>query len=337
METQIKLMNAVLHILDNNINLPVLSNNELELEGEVSEFLEKHLIKILCDNNLKSSKFSGTHNKVYQMIQEILNSSENFLMVSHQIVNRLFEIMVKNVDIASADVICCLFEADRQAYFGILKLNYKTGFTHHVLQASQGNSNTLIKYQTLLPSDTQKIDEGILINLEDFNIRLIENAYEINGEKDFYLSKIFLECETDLSNNEKLKILNKVTQKINKKYFDEDFEKVAKLKKTVAESLEEASVITVSNIAEKVYDRNIGIQQEYVEEVYKAGLTEKELYIPEELALKKFKTHRIKTDTGIEINFPLELFDDNGKLEFVNNPDGTISILIKNVTKITNR
>ena len=48
---------------------------------------------------------------------------------------------------------------------------------------------------------------------------------------------MFLHCDTDLSNNEKLKIINKTTQKINKKYFDEDFEKVAKLKKAVAESL----------------------------------------------------------------------------------------------------
>jgi hypothetical protein len=326
-----------LHILDNNVNIPILSNKELDIEGEISEFLEKHLMKIISDNNLKSGKFSEDNNKIYQLSQEIRRSSGNFLEVSHQIVNRLFEIMLKNVDIACGDLICCLFEVNNKPLLGILKLNYKTGFTHHVIQEDQGNTNTLIKYQTLLPSDTQKIDEGVLINLEDFSISLIENAYEINGEKDFYLSKMFLECETDLSNNDKLKILNKVTQKINKKYFDEDFEKVAKLKKTVAESLEETNSINVNNIVEKVYDKNIGIQKEYVEEVCKAGLSEKELYIPEELASKKFKTHRIKTDTGIEINFPLELFDDYSKLEFMNNPDGTISILIKNITKITNR
>lgn len=337
MEIQIKLQKAVLHILDNNINLPVLSMDELEIEGEISEFLEKHLVKVMSDNNIKNARFPSNDNKVFKLCQELISTSENFMSVSQQVVNMLFEIMIKNVGIAPADLICCLFEVNRKGYFGILKLNYRTGFTHYVSQVNQGNSNTLIKYQTLLPSDTQKVDEGILINLEDFNISLIENAYEINGEKDFYLSKLFMECETDLSNNEKLKILNKVTQKINKKYFDEDFEKVAKLKKTVAHSLEETNSISVNNIVERVYENNIGIQKEYIEEAYKAGLTERELYIPEELAIKKFTTHKIKTDTGIEINFPLELFDDRAKLEFLNNPDGTISILIKNITKITNR
>jgi len=42
----------------------------------------------------------------------------------------------------------------------------------------------------------------------------------------------------------------------------------------------------------------------------------------------------LKTDTGIEISIPLDQYRDGNAVEFINNPDGTVSILIKNVNRI---
>jgi hypothetical protein len=128
-----------------------------------------------------------------------------------------------------------------------------------------------------------------------------------------------------------------VAKSINKKYFDEDFEKAIKLKKAVSDSFDENSEIHIEQVASKVFEKDLGIQNEYVEEISKAGLSEKKVVIPEKIVEKKFRTHKIKTDTGIEINFPLEYADERDKIEFMNNPDGTISILIKNISKIENK
>ena len=337
MSEEITIKKAVLHILDNNVNIPVLSNTELEIDDAISDFLGKHITKIFSDNNLKNSRFTGESNKVGFLCAALNDNADDFLAISLDIANTLFNIMVKNVDIAPADLICCLFFSNNQPYLGILKLNYKSSFTHYVQQSEEGNNNLIIAHKTLLPSEGQKIDECILINLEDNSIKLIEKEYEINGTKDFYLSKLFLVCSSELSNNAKLKILDKVTQKINKKYFDEDFDKVAKLKKAVSERLEEGDSIQVDTLVEEVFDSNIDIQNEYLTEVRNAGLTENAIAIPEDLAVKRFTTHKIKTDTGVEINFPLNYYNNKEKMEFINNPDGTISIIIKNVGKIINR
>ena len=37
----------------------------------------------------------------------------------------------------------------------------------------------------------------------------------------------------------------------------------------------------------------------------------------------------LETDTGIEIKIPMEEYKDPDKVEFITNPDGTISVLIK--------
>lgn len=337
MDGQIAIKKAVLHILDNNITVPVLSDMELEAEGEVCEFLEKHVAKIQEDNNLKNARFTGEENKVRFLCQCLESNTEDFLPITRDIAATLFDIMLKNVDIPPADLVCCLFNCNNRDFLGILKMNYRMGYTHYVQNDGESSANTLIKHKTLLPADGQKIDECILIDLKDCSIQLIEKEYEINGEKCCYLSRMFLKSDSDLSNNEKVKIINKAAQKLSKKYFDEDFEKTAQFKKAISESFEEKSAIEVDSLAREVFKNNIEVQNEYMEEVQKSGLTERTVEIPETLIAKKFQNHKIKTDTGIEINFPVDCYNDRDKIEFVNNPDGTISIIIKNVTRISNK
>lgn len=337
MEYDINIKNAVLHILDTSINLPVLSNREFDIDGEISEFLEKHLLKILDDTNIKKAQFIGDINTVRDMCLAIKSDETYFAEASRAIANMIFDIMFKNIDVIPGDLICCLFYVNDEQHLGILKLNYKTGFTHYVNQMEDGVSNSIIRHKTLLPTEGQKIDEAVLISLESGDIRLIERAYEINGAKEFYLSQYFLKCTTELSDNQKLKIIDKVTQKINKKYYDEDLDKVGKLKKVVSKSIEDNNEIRVETIAKEMFDTNLEVREEYIQEIQKAGLLEESIQIPEKIAEKKYKTHKIRTDTGIEINFPLSYYDNRDMIEFSNNPDGSISIIIKNVSKITNK
>lgn len=337
MNHEISIKRAVLHVLDINSGISVISRGELEISGELQEYLGKHIDKVLDDPNTKTAVFEGEDNGFRQLCLQLCSRGEDFLPVTADMAGRLFNLMQQNVNILPADLVCCLADIDGDNYLGILKMNYKNGFTHWVYNAEEGSINSIIRHQTLLPQEGQKLEECALINLSDFGIRLIEKQYEINGEKEFYLSKYYLHCNCRLSDNAKLKILDKVTKKVNKKYFDEDFEKTMMLKKAVSESIEENAAIQIDRIADKVFEKNMEVKHEYIEEIAKAGIREKEITVPDRLVEKKFKTHRIKTDTGIEIDFPLEYADNRDKIEFVNNPDGTLSIIIKNIGRITNR
>ena len=65
--------------------------------------------------------------------------------------------------------------------------------------------------------------------------------------------------------------------------------------------------------------------------------------IPEQVRVKKSvaarmtKSHRIRTDTGIEITFPSEYSSSPEFIEFINEADGTLSIELKNIGSIENR
>ena len=62
-----------------------------------------------------------------------------------------------------------------------------------------------------------------------------------------------------------------------------------------------------------------------------------EVKLDRDFAIKKGRNHKIKTDTGIELLFPVDYFENKDFIEFINKPDGTISIELKNIGKIMNK
>jgi hypothetical protein len=327
---------AILHILDVNVGAPVLSGQELELSEEVYAFLEKVLGKFFEDENAKAAEFTAESGRMAEICCELTRGLD-FIAGSMEIANLLFEIMRANPAIAPADLICILFSRDDEPYLGILKLNYRTGYIHYVDSAAEVCVNSLLKQKTVLPSETQRLEEAIAVNLVNLAIRLLEKEYEIEGVKDYYLSKIWLRCDGRLSNEQKAKVIDKATQKISKKYYDGSFAPMAQMRKTVTANLDAANCIEVEQIAREVFRDDPPAQREYLEEIHKAGLAEPQIQLPEKIVAKKFASQKIRTDTGVEINFPADYYNDRDKLEFINNSDGTISIVIKNVAKILNK
>lgn len=327
----------VVHILDSNLQMPVLSEIESQLNDDIVEFVGKHIEKIINDDNMKAAEFVEGENTVKAICENISERNEFFLQGTINIASALFKIMHENVEIPPADVIFVLFSIENAMHLGILKLNYKHSYIHHIEATENGMANSIIKQRTALPSIGQKIDECAIINLEDFSLKIYEKKYNINEEKVFYFSSMFLRCNSQSSLSEKIKIFTKATKKFSETYFDEEPTIHAEIKKAVVESIEEKEVLDVEEVAKTVFVRNPQLRQEYIEHIEKAGLQEKSIPIEnEKIVERNFRKQKLKTDTGVEISLPVEYYGDNNKIEFINNVDGTISILIKNIGKITN-
>lgn len=328
---------VAVHILDNNLQMPVLSEVECCLNDDIVEFVEKHIEKIIKDENLKSAEFIEEDNKIKSICMDISMDNNSFLKGTASMAEELFKIMYENPDIPPADVIFTLFTLGNTAHLAILKLNYKHSYIHHVEATENGMVNSIIKQKTALPSISQRIDELALINLEDLSLKISEKKYTINGEKIYYFSTMFLKCCSEISLSEKVKLFTKATKKFSETYFDEDPVIHGEIKKAIVESIEENDVIDVEEVAKTVFPENPQLKQEFVEHVERVGLQERIIPIDSEKIIEKnFRKQKIKTDIGVEISLPVEYYGNRDKIEFINNPDGTISILIKNISKIIN-
>ena len=333
----IKIKKYIVHILDNNMQLPVLSTEEHEIDCEVTAFVQKHIAKALADDRLKKAIFTEQGEDIKAKCHQAVTDTSYFKTVSVELAQRLFSIMLKNVDIPPADLLFCLFEYENTLYFAILKCNYKTSYIHYIDKGENGNVNSIIMQKTVLPKETQKLDECAFINTKDGVVKIIEKQYEINGEKQYYFSSLFLQCTTDMSSYEKVKLFNKATDVFKKEFFEGDFTKGSEIKKAVNESIAQNEAIDIEEVAGQVFKEKPEIKEAYVQTMEAVGLREKNIPVSTKMAEKTFKKQKIKTDIGIEIDLPIEYYNDTSKIEFLNNVDGTISIVIKNIHQISEK
>jgi len=330
---EILIEKAVLHILDKNANMPVISKREIDLEDDaVYKFIVTSVKKLYDDMTTKRGEFRED-SFVLGQIKELEN---NFMEATSKISEHLYKYILMQEDIPSGDMLFATVLIEDIRYLAMIKLNYKSGYTHLIEYNENEVINKIIKHRVIFSAESSSMNEGALVNLVDYKLKILEKVYMIDGEKSSYFSKEFLSCKAELSKKESIKIINEVAKEVSKKYFDEDFTKPLNVKKTIYEDITETGTVTVANIAKKSFGNMPEIEKEYVEEVKKAGVKESILFNDPEPE-KKFGKHKIKTDSGVELSLPMEMYSDKESLEFINNPDGTVSILIKNVGKIINK
>lgn len=331
MISEINIEKIILHILDPSIGLPVLSEEEHPFSGEIIEFIKSHIEKIFNDVNVKKSSFIKKNNQMKNLCMEISNNNNLFIEKTREFSQMMYNLLSQNVDIPPCDLICSLFKGDDKSYLGFFIFNYKTSYIHYVEELESGRLNTVIKQSTTLANINQKINQFFIVDLEDFSIFLKEKKYEINGEKDYYISKYLLKSVDSLSEKAKMDIVNKVSKKIVKDYYADDVTKLAEIKTAMVESVEETNSIDVDSVKTKVFKNSPDIQKIYDEEIEKKGLTDKSIPVNEILSKKIPKTQKLVTNDGIEIKIPIELLTGDEKIEFLNNSDGTISLLLKDI------
>lgn len=330
----INIEKLILHVLDNSIGIPVFSEKEHPFNMEIIEFISTHIEKAFNDVNVKKASFGVGSNLLKDISLAILEDKNKFIEKTIEFANLIYNIMAENTTIPPCDLICSLFSIGGKMHLGFFIFNYKSSYIHYVDESTDGRVNTIIKQKTALPGENQKVDEFIIVNLEDHSIILKEKKYEINGEKEFYISRLILNLEPVLSEKEKVDIVNKVSRKIIKDYYDDDISKMAEMKEAIAESVENTSSIDIDHVKSKVFENNIELQNIYDEEIAKRGLKERVIEVSENLEKKVPRTQKLVTDNGIEIKIPVSYLTSNDNVEFINNPDGTVSILLKNIKEL---
>lgn len=329
---------AVMHILDSMVGMPVLSDTLLADSPDLNDFLRNHIYRLVSGDDLKTCVFDQENSQVYATLSSF--TEEALIPASKDLAAQLYAIMNSNVAIPAGDVFFVTYQAEGVQYLAILKMNYKEVYVHYTSLGDQDeNINEIMKQTTALPLSAGKLSEAVIIDLSDYTVRLVEKKFEVNGEKVNYLSEMFLHCHAKMSPKTKLDIVTKAVDQIQKKFYEDDFEKKMEAKSILHEEcVQNHGAIRVEEVAEKIFkDAPPEIKEEFTEKLEKYKLPREEIKVQNERTTKKFEKQYLTTDAGIEINIPMEEYNNKKNIEFITNPDGTISVLIKNVNKITSK
>ncbi len=335
----IRIKRVIIHIMDSMVGMPVLSDTEIEFGSDFADFLREHIYKIASSDDCKACRFYEKESEVYQMLAQY--SEENFIPMSQDMANYLYQIMNSNIDIPSADLAVVRFKAEDKEFIALLKMNYKESYTHRTKTSEdgEGNENEIIKYKSILPNETQRLQEAAIIDLTDFTVKAMEKKYEVNGEKTNYFTYLFLKCSSELSHKSKLSIVTRAVESVQNDYYDESvlYEQTMRAKNIIHEALEENGGFAVEEIADKIFEEKPELKIEFQDKMEKYDMVKQEINPQSERTTKKYETQFLTTDSGIEIKIPMEKYNDPGSVEFITNPDGSVSVLIKNVGHIKAR
>ena len=329
----IRIKHIIVHILDSTIGMPVLSDAELEYGSEVAEFVREHIGRICMGDDARECRFYERESEIYRLLSDY--QDEDFIPASQEIASLLYEIMNANIDIPSADLMVVRFKEGEEEYLALLKMNYKSLYTHRTmpLEEGGGNSNELIRHKSILPSESQRLSEAAVIRLSDLSLQVVEKKYEVNGEKTDYFSFLFLKCSAHLSHKSKLSIVGRAVESVQKDGFAEveRFERQMRAKSIIQEEIEENGGFEVEEIAEKIFDDQPELKTAFQDKMEKYNMVRERIEPQSENTVRKYQSQHLFTDTGIEIKIPMEQYKNPRCVEFITNPDGTVSVLIKNI------
>jgi len=333
----IRITHTIVHILDSTVGTPVLSAGLLDHGSEFGDFLRSHIFRLMNSDEIRHCSFVKEESKVYEVLARM--TLDNFVECSQEIAQILYTIMNENIDIPPADLVMTVFEAEQHPYLALLKMNYKTSYTHLTNATEVGNSNEIIRQNAILPGENQRLSEAALISLEDSTIRLIEKKYEVNGKKTNYFSELFLNCRGSMSPKTKLDIVTKAVEAVQKDFYDdsEQWEVHMETKSIISQELAEQGSLDIPVIVEKIFKEKPELKEEFQEKIEKYHITDTTVAPQNPSTTKKFEKQCLTTDTGIEIKIPMEEYQNKESVEFITNNDGSISVLIKNIGSITSK
>lgn len=319
---------TIIHVLDLNMGMPLLSTDLLTLNDETESFITRHLLKVFESSSSCEAVFKEGASMLTQL--EAPLTSENFIQLSNEITDVFYRYMVEYGNIPSGDLVLTSFMMDGNNYFGLLKLNYKEEYTHFVEQVDGTVVTRIIKNKGIFPAASKQVDEGLVVSTDHFN------AFLLDSTKSKYLSLMF-DLEPALSIKETVKAIESVASKVIEEHYDNPISAMTELKNNISESIARTQTIPVQEIMEQTFGNDEEVFESCMQKVEEFGLKETKIEISDSKISNKFNSQKLKTDTGIEIKLPTHLFKDPDFIEIINEPNGTISIVLKNISQIVNK
>lgn len=316
----------VIHQFTPNDTELILSDQLLTITLRIDEYFRKKLSKVFSDE-AKRGMFAEDNVFLSYLSGDLMESSvkiaqlwkEEFVISENQKTN---------------DLVFIQFDKDGVEHFAFLRIALKENFTH----ISSDSESPIKVTQNNLPSAAQTPDEALVINCSNHHYYLIEKRVKHNGSFANYFSENLLQVQPEQSVKKSIKMVEQTAQKIAESFQQDDFAFQSKMKAAIHKNLEEEQELSPEKLADQLFDSNLTARLTFVDELKES--------IPEPIQVadidhsrqtKKLENQKLSLSNGIQLIVPNNVYDDAESVEFIQNPNGTYSILIKNIEDIQNK
>ena len=324
---------AVINIMDKNINSAVFSQEELPLnESLVQEYVQKIVEKFLKSECI-TFDVAQSEPAMY-----LASTEDDFLTKAEQLTQHVFESLAGWQEVPAGDLLFVQAQDQMGAnYWGMLKLDYSAKYTH-LVDYDDNNQvvNKIQKNEAILPGPTQAVATGIMVKDQQTCFVRDKKYKDVQGTWSF-IQNVLEVKEKQVKNSEELNTVKKALKSVAKKYELPAHEVAAEAQTVVYEGIGNEGQIDNEQLAQAVFKENYSAKQEFLAELDKKEL-KKQLDVTANAPIfeRKYEKQKLKLDNGIEITIPVELLKDKDVIEFINQEDGSLQVVLRNIDSIKN-
>ena len=300
-----KINHAILHILDFDSAVNVMSQRELDIESRtVRNFVTTHLRRARTSADNKRATFA--ENSAFGgELKDYFFGEREFVDLSQQIAEFISSELTKAEKAESTDVLVADFDDDEDArWFAVMLLGSKQAFMHEVGREEGEVRNDIARHYAILPNPSQKVPSYAIVRASTMEIGYVDKKRKIAGEDRMLIPDGLLQCDTGVSGKEVIDTVTRVVEEVAEEHGANTAVALAKVKAAVAEKVEDDEELPPWDIVDEVFE-----DEPVIKESVRAALTEEK--VPERVPVERkqveraaVRNHKIRTDTGIEISFP---------------------------------
>ena len=317
---------AIIHQFSPDDTELYLADKFLNITPKIEEYLRKKIERVYSDE-AKTGMFEEDSPFLDLLTDNLLESSAS-------IANRWKEEFVMSENQKTNDLIFIEFSKEGVDHFAFLRIALRETLIH-----LGGEVDNPIKLtQNNLPGFGTGADEALVINLQSRKYYLIEKRIKYNGTFLNYFSDALLQVAPKISPKKSIKEIEKTANRIAENFNQDDFQFQSKVKSAIFNQLEEKNELSPEELANDLFDSNLTARLSFVDQV-KEAIPEPVRFdeIDASRQLKKFENQKLSLSNGIELLVPNHVYEDAESVEFIQNDNGTYSILIKNIEDIQSK
>ncbi|MGL6107684.1 nucleoid-associated protein [Romboutsia sp.] len=323
----------IVHVLDKNSEVPILNDFEGKVNQEVDKFFQKVIKRVTKDEDIRKAVFKDYNDNVIKnCCEQIIYDEDTFLENSKEIAAYLFDVMKINAEIESCDLAICLYTVKDEKNVAIIKLDYKKLYTHSIEFIDEKFNIQMVASEIGIPETVRQKQCAIIgvsgIN-DEFHLRLLDKDSE-KEELDSKFITEFLNVEKIDDDKYKTKVFKNSAENWITNALSNDIKHAEEVRSVLNYTLKEKHEVDIHDFVENSM-KDEELKESFKEHMEEKGL-EKGFNIDKKWVEKKLKKRSIKTDNGFDLKGNLSDFEDPMKYSVRQNPDGTIDIVIKNVT-----
>lgn len=335
---EVTINEAVVHILDNNSDEPILNEYKLDLTEEIYKFLYRHVQRCLKDEELKYAVFKREGSIVRDIAWDFLSGHSDFLEVSKELSRKMFMLMKSKGGICSCDLMIISISTEYGPLLGILKMDYIKNYVHTVEFVDNKVEINIVPQYTGLPVSSGRIQKCAFIKPmseeNSFDLMVIDKQTKNKNSEEYgsnYFTQDYLGCSLIDNERDMTKSFITSAEKWTRTNLKENAEAQEAVRSTLKKELMEKDEVDVKEVAENLFGSDTVVKESFINYIGEEAGVDK-VAVDKAWLEKKFKRIRLKIDKDIDLYINEEAYHDNSKFEIIRNGDGTINMVIKQVS-----